>query len=83
MFQAPACRHRPASQWDSRVAAFCPAYFRWRFGVTGDGGVDPSVERLQLVEEMVRVDKRTIETGRVRVRTVVDEEPVVVSATLI
>ena len=41
-----------------------------------------AVSPLQLVEETVRVDKRTVETGRVRVRTVVDEEPVVVSATL-
>ena len=37
---------------------------------------------LQLVEETLRVDTRTVETGRVRVRTIVDEEPVVVSATL-
>lgn len=37
---------------------------------------------LQLVEETLRVDKRAVETGRVVVRTVVDEEPVVVSTTL-
>ena len=37
---------------------------------------------LQLVEETLRVDKRIVETGRVRVRTIIDEEPVVVSATL-
>lgn len=37
---------------------------------------------LQLVKETLRVDTRTVETGRVRVRTVVDEEPVVVRATL-
>ena len=41
-----------------------------------------AVAPLQLVEETLRVDTRTIETGRVRVRTIVDEEPVVVSATL-
>ncbi len=40
------------------------------------------VPPLQLVEETVRVDKCTVETGRVRVRTVVDDEPVIVSATL-
>jgi len=43
---------------------------------------DLAVPPLQLVEETLRVDTRTVETGRVRVRTVVDEEPVVVSATL-
>lgn len=37
---------------------------------------------IQLVEETARIDTRTVETGKVRVRTVVDEEPVVVSATL-
>lgn len=30
-------------------------------------------ERLPLTEEHIEVDKRTVETGRVRVRTVVDE----------
>lgn len=35
-----------------------------------------------LVEETARIDNRTVETGKVRVRTVVDEELVVVSATL-
>ncbi|UAJ12275.1 DUF2382 domain-containing protein [Glacieibacterium megasporae] len=30
----------------------------------------------------MRIDKRKVETGKVRVRTVVDEEPVVVRATL-
>ena len=42
----------------------------------------PAVPSLQLVEETLRVDTRTVETGRVRVRSVVDEEPLVVSATL-
>lgn len=37
---------------------------------------------IQLVEETARIDKRVVETGKVRVRTVVDEEPVLVSATL-
>lgn len=41
-------------------------------------GVEPPP--LQLVEETLRVDTRTFETGRVRVRTVVDEEPIVFSA---
>ena len=43
----------------------------------------PAAAPLQLVEETLRVDTRTVETGRVRVRTIVDEEPVVVSATLL
>lgn len=37
---------------------------------------------IQLVAETARINTRTVETGKVRVRTVVDEEPVVVSATL-
>ena len=45
-------------------------------------GTAPESGRLQLVEETLRVDKQAVETGRVRVRTVVDQEPVVVSATL-
>ena len=45
-------------------------------------GTAPNSGRLQLVEETLRVDKQAVETGRVRVRTVVDQEPVVVSATL-
>ena len=45
-------------------------------------GTAPDSGRLQLVEETLRVDKQAVETGRVRVRTVVDAEPVVVSATL-
>ena len=45
-------------------------------------GTAPDSGRLQLVEETLRVDKHAVETGRVRVRTVVDQEPVVVSATL-
>ena len=44
-----------------------------------DGSMAPP---LRLVEETLRVDTRTVKTGRVRVRTVVDEEPVVVSAIL-
>jgi len=47
-----------------------------------DDRATETVPPLQLVEEILRVDTRTVETGRVRVRTVVDEEPVVVSATL-
>lgn len=42
----------------------------------------PQDEIIQLVEETVRIDTRTVETGKLRVRTIVDEEPVVVSATL-
>ena len=41
-----------------------------------------AVAPLQLIEETLRVDTKTVETGRVRVRTIVDEEPVVVTATL-
>ncbi len=45
--------------------------------------VDPvNHEKIALVEEAVSVDTRRVETGRVRVRTVVDDEPVVVAATL-
>ncbi len=43
---------------------------------------DTSAQSLPLVEETLRVDTRRVETGRVRVRTIVDEEPVVVAATL-
>ena len=51
--------------------------------VTLERPVDGSAAApLQLVEETLRVDKRIVETGRVRVRTIIDEEPVVVSATL-
>ena len=46
--------------------------------VPGNSTADP----LQLVEETLRVDTREVETGRVRVRTIVDEEPVLMSATL-
>ena len=42
----------------------------------------PGSDRLQLVDETLRVDKRTVDTGHVRVRTIVDEEPVVVTTTL-
>ncbi|MGI4881062.1 MAG: YsnF/AvaK domain-containing protein [Janthinobacterium lividum] len=41
-----------------------------------------SAPSIQLVEEVLRVGTRTVETGKVRVRTVVDEEPVVVSTIL-
>ncbi len=44
--------------------------------------VGPGSDRLQLVDETLRVDKRTVDTGHVRVRTIVDEEPVVVATTL-
>ncbi|MGI4881323.1 MAG: DUF2382 domain-containing protein [Janthinobacterium lividum] len=47
-----------------------------------DRPVAGPTESLQLVEEVLRLDKNVRETGRVRVRTVVDEEPVVLSATL-
>ncbi len=50
--------------------------------INRDPGMDPASDRIQLVDETLRVDKRAVETGRVRVRTIVDEEPVVVSATL-
>lgn len=51
--------------------------------VTGTDGIPPPQDGvIQLVEETVRIDKRTVKTGNVRVRTVVDEEPVVVRATL-
>ena len=33
-------------------------------------------ERIPLVEERIRIDKRAVETGRVRIRTHVDEERV-------
>ena len=39
-----------------------------------DNGKAPLEERIQLVEETLRVDRREIETGRVRVRIVVDEQ---------
>ena len=41
-----------------------------------------NVEIVPIVEETARIDKRTVATGVARVRTIVDEEPVVVSATL-
>jgi uncharacterized protein (TIGR02271 family) len=37
---------------------------------------DSEQQRIPLVEERVRIDKRAVETGRVRVRTHVDEERV-------
>lgn len=45
---------------------------------------DPQLleERLQLVEETLRIDKRRVETGTVRVRTIVDEAPVTLNETL-
>ncbi|HEV2558062.1 MAG TPA: YsnF/AvaK domain-containing protein [Microvirga sp.] len=39
-------------------------------------------ERIPLVEEEVRIDKRTVERGRVRVRTVTDEVEEMARATL-
>ena len=39
-------------------------------------------ERIPLVEEEVRFDKRDVVTGRVRVRTVTDEEEEIVRTTL-
>ncbi|UAJ10593.1 DUF2382 domain-containing protein [Glacieibacterium megasporae] len=41
-----------------------------------------SATPIKLVKETLRVDTRQVETGRVRVRTIIDEESVVVSATL-
>ena len=37
---------------------------------------DTSVERIPLIEEQLRVGKRLVETGRVRIHTVVDESRV-------
>ena len=37
---------------------------------------DSSSERIPLIEEQLRVGKRVVETGRVRIRTVVDESRV-------
>lgn len=45
-------------------------------------GIDTPVHRIPLVEEAVRVDKRVVETGRVHVRTFVDEEQVILRDTL-
>ena len=39
-----------------------------------DDGKAPLEERIPLVQETLRVDRREIETGRVRVRVIVDEE---------
>lgn len=36
----------------------------------------PEVTRIPLVEEVVQIDKRVVETGRVQVRTFVDDEQV-------
>ncbi len=47
-----------------------------------DAKVESSDGIIHLVEETVHVDKLAVETGRVRVRTIVDEEPVVVSTIL-
>ena len=49
--------------------------------MSGDTAPEPTAS-VQLVEETLSVDRRVVETGRVRVRTVVDEQPVVVSETL-
>lgn len=43
---------------------------------------EPKDTRISLVEEVVQVEKRVVETGRVRVRTVVDDEQVRVTDTL-
>ena len=37
---------------------------------------DTTSERIPLIEEQLRVGKRTVETGRVQIRTVVDESRV-------
>ena len=43
---------------------------------------DPVAERVPIVEETVGIEKRTVETGRVKVRTFVDEERVRVEGDL-
>ncbi len=48
--------------------------------MTGRG--DGSVEPIPIVEEAVHLDTTRVETGRVRVHTVVDEEQVVAATTL-
>jgi len=48
--------------------------------VTGE--TDPGDLRIPLVEEVVGIEKRVVETGRVRVRTFVDDEQVRVADTL-
>ena len=50
--------------------------------MTGDTASGLGPASVQLVAETLSVDKRVVETGRVRVRTIVDEEPVVVTETL-
>lgn len=44
--------------------------------------ITPDDAVIQIVDETLRIEKRVVETGRVRVRTVVDVEPVVVAADL-
>lgn len=44
--------------------------------------VQPDDGVIQLVAETACIKKRAVETGRVGVRTIVDEEPMIVSATL-
>ncbi|WP_107045590.1 YsnF/AvaK domain-containing protein [Sphingomonas sp. STIS6.2] len=46
------------------------------------GETDPGDLRIPLVEEVVGIEKRVVETGRVRVRTFVDDEQVRVADTL-
>lgn len=43
---------------------------------------DPSDTRISLVEEVVAIEKRVVETGRVHVRTFVDDEQVLLSEAL-
>ena len=50
--------------------------------MAGDTVSELGPASVQLVEEKLSVDKRVVATGRVRVRTIVDEELVVVSETL-
>lgn len=50
--------------------------------MTDERDLVPQDGVIQLVEETVWIDTRTVESGKVRIRTIVDEEPVVVSATL-
>ncbi|GGE97355.1 YsnF/AvaK domain-containing protein [Sphingomonas prati] len=48
--------------------------------MTGEPGRNDT--RIPLVEEVVEIEKRVVETGRVRVRTIVDDEQVRVTDTL-
>lgn len=42
----------------------------------------PSAERIPLIEESISIEKRVVETGRVQVRTFVDDEQVMLSEAL-